>query len=302
MATSGAVWARLRAPVLGHLAKALGRYWNDSCDRHAASVTYYAFLSLFPLLLVLGSMVGFVLRDEGGREERLQAYLSDYIPATLAERLVQILTDNAGAAGILGLAGLVIAGLGWVDTLRESIRAVWHQPSPTGSIVVKKLKDLLILAGLGLTVLVSTGVSAVATQLINEGWTLLGASRDQVAARALLWILALALALLSDVALFSYLLLWLPRSAEPFGKVVRAALFGAVLIEACKYLGLYYFGAVIDRGADAYGVSLAVAIGLLLWMNLIARVIMLTAAWAVTSPYRADVRPSGTASEPATAA
>ena len=300
----GALWQRLRrsVPALDHLLKALKRYWDDSCDRLAAGVTYYAFLSLFPLLLVLGSVVGFVLRDEGSREERLQAYLSDYIPATLADRLVQILIDNAGTAGILGLAGLIIAGLGWVDTLRESIRLVWHQPSPGGSIVAKKLKDLVILAGLGLTVLVSTAVSAVATQVVNEGWVLLGVSQDQVAARVLLWLLALALALMSNVALLSYLLLWLPRSAELFPPVMRAALFDAVLIEGLKYLALYYSAGVLDRGADAYGVSLAVAIGMLLWVNLIARLIMLTAAWAVTSPHRGDVPPSGTAPEPAAAA
>ena len=143
MATGfGVAWQRVRGvlPALDRLEKAVCRYWDDNCDRLAASVTYYAYLSLFPLLLLLGSIMGFVLRDEGSRQERLQGYLSDYIPATLTDRLVQVLSDNAGTTGLLGLAGLVIAGLGWVDTLRESIRAVWHQPSPAGNVVVKKLR------------------------------------------------------------------------------------------------------------------------------------------------------------------
>ena len=163
--------------------------------------------------------------------------------------------------------------------------------------MVKKLKDLLILAGLGLTVLVSTGISAVATQLVNEGWTVLGVSRDQVVARVLLWLLALAIALASNAVLLTYLLLWLPRTAEPFRRVLGAALVGAVFLEIAKYVGLYYFGLVMGRGADAYGVTIAVAIGMLLWVNLTARLLMLTAAWAVTSTGRADVRPSGTAAQ-----
>ena len=290
-------WQRIRGstPGLDHLLKALARYWNDSCDRLAAAVTYYGFLSLFPLLLVVASVTGFLLRNQRTRQQRLLEYLSGYLPTSLAEQLVQIVSDHAGTTGLLGLLGLLIAGLGWVDTLRESIRAVWHQPSPSGSILRKKVLDVMILAGLGLTALLSVGVSAVATRLAGWGYDLVGISPDQVVARLGLQLLALVLALLSDVALLTYLLLRLPRTAEPFFRIVRAAFVGALLLEVAKYLGFYYFSVILARGANVYGISLATAIGLLLWVNLMARFMMFTAAWAVTAPYRSDVPPSDTA-------
>lgn len=292
-----AAWQRLRrsVPLADHLSKAAARYAEDRCARLAAAVTYYGFLSLFPLLLLVSSVIGFLLRDEGARQQRLFAYLSDYVPRNLADRLVEIMSEHAGTAGLLGLVGLVIAGVGWVDTLRESIRAVWHQTATESTLVRKKLMDLLILAGLGLTVLLSVTGSAVATSLATQGSDLLGVASDQGGGQLVLRLLALGLAVLSDVALLSYLLVWLPRTAEPFRRVARAALVGAVLLEVAKYLGIYYFGLIIGRGADLYGVSLAASIGALLWVNLIARCILFTAAWAVTAPYREDVRPSGTA-------
>ena len=293
-------WQRIRhsAPGLDHLVKALARYWNDSCDRLAAAVTYYAFLSLFPLLLLIASVIGYLLRDQMERRQQLLEYLSDYLPPALAESLVRIVSEHAATTGLLGVLGLLIAGLGWVDALRESIRAVWHQPSPTGSIIRKKLMDVLILAGLGVTALVSVGVSAVATELAALGYSFFDIPTDQAVARAALQALAFGLAVLSDVALLTYLLLRLPRSAEPFFRVVQASFVGALLLEFAKYLGFYYFDLVLDKGANVYGVSLATAIGLLLWVNLMARFMMFTAAWAVTAPYRSDVPPSGSAGSP----
>jgi membrane protein len=299
-AQAATAWQRIRrsAPGVDHIAKALARYWNDSCDRLAAGVTYYGFLSLFPLLLLIASVTGYLLRNQGTRQERFFEFLNDYIPSALAQRLVQIVSEHAGTTGLLGLLGLLIAGLGWVDALRESLREVWHQPSPSGSILRKKLLDVVILIGLGLTALVSLGVSAVATRLATLGYEFFDISPEQVAARTALQVLAFALAVLSDVALLTYLLLRLPRTAEPFLRVVQAAFVGALLLEVAKYLGFFYFGAVLTRSANVYGTSLATALGLLLWVNLMARFMMFTAAWAVTAPYRYDVPPSGSAGRP----
>ncbi|MDQ3423981.1 MAG: YihY/virulence factor BrkB family protein [Actinomycetota bacterium] len=293
----GGRWHALRRafPGADHLGKALGRYFEDSSDRLAAAITFYGFLCLFPLLLVVGSVVGFVVRDNPERRAELLAHLGDFVPDSLADRLVQLISDSAGTTGILGLVGLTVAGLGWVDTLRESLRSIWHQAPHAGNIVVKKLVDSLILVGLGATILASIAVSGFATSLTGQGLALLGIPEDRPLAVAVIRVVALLLALLSNVAILAYLLRWLPRTAHPFGRVLRGAVVGAVILEAAKYLGFYYFSILIGRGADLYGGSLAAAFGLLLWINITARFIMFTAAWTVTAPYRDDVRPSGTA-------
>jgi len=293
-------WQALRRafPQLDHLGKALARYFDDSADRLAAAITYYGFLCLFPLLLLLGSVVGFVVRDDPARQRGLLVHLGDFVPDSLGDRLIQLVAERAGITGVLGLVGLLVAGLGWVDALRESLRAVWHQKPNAGNIAVKKLQDTLIIAGLGGTLLLSVAVSVFATSLTGQALSLLGIPQDEALSRAVLRIVAVALALASNMAIFAYLLVWLPKTAQPLRRVLKGALLGAILLEAAKYLGFYYFGILITRGSDLYGASLAAAFGLLLWINVMARLVLFTAAWTVTAPYRGDVRPSGTSPEP----
>lgn len=289
-------WQRLRtSPPVDHLVKAFTRYFANGSDRHAASITYYGFLGLFPLLLLLGSVVGYVVRDDPAKQRRLLARLSDYAPQTLADQLVTLASDHAGTTGLLGLVGLVVAGLGWVDALRESIRSLWHQQAHQGKLVPKKLKDLLVLVGLGIAIALSVVASGLATWLTARTLGLIGLAEEQLLATSVLRVTALGVAVVTDVALLTYLLIWLPRTAHPFRRVLSGALVGAVLIEIGKFAGFYYFDVIIDRGADLYGASLAAAVGLLLWINAMARVLMFAAAWAVTAPYREDVQPSGTA-------
>ncbi len=293
-------WQALRRafPRLDHLGKALARYFDDSGDRLAAAITYYGFLCIFPLLLLLGSVVGFVVRGDPDRQRDLLSHLGDFVPDSLGDRLVQLVAERAGITGFLGLVGLVVAGLGWVDALRESLRAVWHQEPHAGNIVVKKLQDTLVIVGLGGTLLLSVAVSVSATWLTSQALSLLGISQDEGLSHAVLRAVAVALALASNVAILAYLLLWLPKTTEPLRRVLGGALLGAILLEAAKYLGFYYFGILISRGTDLYGASLAAAFGLLLWINVMARLVLFTAAWTVTAPYRVDVRPSGTSPEP----
>ncbi len=289
-------WRRVRtSPIFDHLVKAFARYFADSSDRHAASITYYGFLGLFPLLLLLGSVVGYVVRGDPAQQRRLLEQLVNYAPETLADQLVTLASEHAGTTGLLGLMGLVVAGLGWVDALRESIRSLWHQEAHHGKLVPKKLKDLLILAGLAITIAFSIAASGLATWLTAQGLGLFGISEQHLLAASLVRVTAVLVAVVTDVMLLVYLLVWLPRTAEPFRRVLSGAVVGAVLIELGKYAGFYYFDVVIGRGADLYGASLAAAVGLLLWINAIARVVMFAAAWAVTAPYREDVQPSGTA-------
>ena len=86
----------------------------------------------------------------------------------------------------------------------------------------------------------------------------------------------------------------LPRVKTPLVKVLRTAVFGAVLFEILKFGGAYYVARTTTKGEATYG-TFAVVVGLLLFLNLASRLILITAAFAVTAPYDSDVAPSGTA-------
>ncbi|MEX2289376.1 MAG: YihY/virulence factor BrkB family protein [Mycobacteriales bacterium] len=287
------VAAREKRPALDHLIRAFGRYQADAGDRLAASVTFFGFLSFFPILALATSILSYALGDDAVGTVVNQ--VNSYAPG-LAEQLElrEILSDNrkAGAAGALGLAGLLYSGLGWVDALREAVRAIWHHNVKAGNFLVKKVKDVIVLLGLGLTVLVSIAVSA-ATGAFTDFALGLVALDDSGPARVLAKIVGFTLGIATSTALFTYLFWRLPRVQSPFRRIIRGALLAAVLFEVLKRVGAIY----IERTTEnpLYG-SFAVVVGLLVWINIVSRMLLVCAAWTVTAPYDSDIEPSGTAS------
>ncbi|MGB8650308.1 MAG: YihY/virulence factor BrkB family protein [Mycobacteriales bacterium] len=282
---------RARFPLLDHLVRAVGRYQADTGDRLAAAVTFYWFLSLFPMLLLAIWVFSLVNGDSAVSDVRQG--LAGYLPSQLVDTISTTIGTNAGKAGLLGAVGLLLSGLGWIDALREAIRSVWHQNVKAGNIVVRKSADVLALSGL----IVTIGASVFVTGILGNGpaWLLaqLGVSHT-AGAVAFTYVLGLLLAGVADVALFLYLFLRLARVPSPFRQVVKGALFGAVGFAVLKLVGGYYVQRTTSKGEATYG-TFAVVVGLLLFLNLLSRLVLLAAAFAVTGPGDSDVRPSGTA-------
>lgn len=284
--------AREKRPALDHLIRAFGRYQADAGDRQAAAVTFFGFLSFFPILALATSVLSYALGDEAvGTVVR---EVNNYAPG-LADQLglEDILTDNrkAGAAGLIGLLGLLYSGLGWVDALREAIRAIWHHNVKEGNFLVKKAKDVVVLLGLGVTVVLSIAISAVTGAFSGYALELVGLEGQPVAT-AVTWVVGVLLGLGTSTALFLFLFWRLPKVQSPFRRVIKGALLAAVLFEVLKRVGALY----IERTTEnpLYG-SFAVIVGLLVWINIVSRMLLICAAWTVTAPYDSDIEPSGTA-------
>ena len=282
---------RARFPLLDHLVRAVQRYQADAGDRLAAAVTFYWFLSLFPILLV--AIYAFRLVQGDSAVAEVQKGLSGYLPAQLVDTIAKTLSKDAGKAGVIGLVGLVFSGLGWIDGLREAIRTVWHQNVKAGNIVVRKLVDAGVLAGLLAVIAASVFVTSLAAS--GPKFLLEQLNVEKTGAAVLFTkVLGIGLGGLADLALFLYLFVRLARVATPLREVLRGAVFGAVAFGVLKIVGAYYVQHTTTKGEATYG-TFAVVVGLLLFLNLLSRAILLAAAFAVTGPGDDDTRPSGTA-------
>jgi membrane protein len=282
---------RQRAPWLDHLIRAWSRYQSDSGDRLAASVTYFGFLSFFPIIALAFSVAGFVVDAYPSAQKDLIRQINNFLPGLSDKLNVATIGDAKVASGIIGLLGLLLAGLGWIDALREAIRVMWHHNLKVGNFFKKKTLDIGILAGLGLTMIASVAVTGVSSSAM--GWFLqhIGLQGSTVA-NVLLRIVGYVLALAVDVAIFLFLLTRLPKVATPMRQVLKGALFGAVGFEILKTVGSLLVKSATHN--PVYGVF-AVVVGLLIWINYISRFTLFVAAWTVTAPFDTDVRPSGTA-------
>src|SRR5690348_4106978 len=108
---TGVSTIRDRRPIIDHFVRAFSRYQADAGDRLAASVTYFGFLSFFPLVALAFSVAGFVVDAYPDAQSKLTEEINSFLPG-LADKLdVTTIGDAKVATGIVGLAGLLLAGL-----------------------------------------------------------------------------------------------------------------------------------------------------------------------------------------------
>lgn len=283
--------ARARRPFLDHLVRTYQRYQADTGDRLAAAVTFYWFLSLFPILLLAIAIAGYALGDSA-RPEIVKGF-SGFLPQGVAKTVGDVVANSKGKAGLLGIIGTLLSGLGWIAGLREAIRTIWHQNVSAGNLVVAKIRDVVVLVGLFAVIAASVGVSIVATASTDAVVSFLGI--DQLPGASVLTnVLAYVVGGAVDVVVFLFLFTGLARVPTRLSRVVKGAVFGAVVFELVKFAGAKYVASTTTKGEATYG-TFAVVVGLLLFLNLVTRGILLAAAFTVTAPYDSDVRPSGTA-------
>jgi membrane protein len=286
-----------------HLARAGGRYQRTQGDLMAAGVTYFVFLGLFPILLLVASVIGLVLAGNQLLQEELFAAIRDAFPGSVGRQLVSQLRgsiDGAGFLGLIALAGFLYAGLRAMDKLRIGMEQIWKGYVDEPDVLRDNLQDLVALVALGAVGLASLGLTGGVTQATSWVLDLLGLS-DEPGYGVLTWLLGIALAVVADVVVFLWLLRVVPSVNHPLRLLLPGALFGAAGVEVLKLIGGYYLSLISDSvTASAFGG----AVGLLVWINLVARFAFFTAAWTSTlrrieavSPVR--VAPPVTASVPA---
>jgi membrane protein len=288
---------RRRHRWFDHLARAGGRYQRTQGDLVAAGVTYFVFLGLFPVLLLIASIIGLVLAGDELLQAELFAAIRDAFPGTVGRQLVRQLRgaiDGAGYLGLIALLGSLYAGLRAMDKLRIGMERIWKGHVDEPDVLRDNLQDLVSLLVLGAVGLTSLGLTGGVTQATSWVLDLLGLS-DAFGFGVLTQVLGIALAVAVDTAVFLWLLRVVPSVSHPLRLLLPGALFGAAGVEVLKLIGGYYLSLIADSvTASAFGG----AVGLLVWINLVARFAFFTAAWtstlgrieAVSPPW--EVRPA----------
>ena len=272
---------RRRHRWFDHLARAGGRYQRTQGDLMAAGVTYFVFLGLFPVLLLIASVVGLVLAGDELLQAELFAAIRDAFPGTVGRQLVSQLRgaiDGAGFIGLIALAGSLYAGLRAMDKLRVGMERIWKGHVDPPDVLRDNLQDLVSLVALAAVGLASLGLTGAVTQATSWVLDLLGMA-DEPGFGVLTWVLGITLAVAVDTAVFLWLLRVVPSVNHPLRLLLPGALLGAAGVEVLKLIGGYYLSLISDSvTASAFGGS----VGLLVWINLVARFAFFMAAWTST--------------------
>lgn len=280
------VWARWQRtrPL-----RAWKRYDDLRGNRLAGAVSFYGFVSLFPLLLLSAVAATLVAGPSGVAV--VQEIVDENLPGLGID--VSTFYDRAGTLGLIGLATLVFTGLGWVDACRAAVRSMWGLDDQPGNLVARKAVDFVALIGLGVLIVVSWGASVLLGELAQtvldelglEGWL----------SRAALWLSGSVLSIGASALMFAYLLTGLPRIKVPVKELALTAIVGAVAFEVLKQFLVSYVAGPASRSAFA---AFATPLALLAWIYLVTRLLMYLAALSAESAVEASGATAEDAGEP----
>ena len=270
-------------PLLDHALRMNEHYGKVKGSLQAGAVTYFAFLSFFPILAVSFFFVGYVARVYPDAQENLSEAIGQLLPGIIGGGDGQIdlaeIEKSAGAVGLVGLAGVLYAGLGWLSAMRDALVVVFEvEQREQPNLVVGKLRDLMTLALIGTILILSVAISGLVSRFSAQilDWVGLGTELSP-----LLKLLTVALGLGANMLLFFALFALLAQPHTPRRSLWSGALLGALGFEVLKRLSGLLLGLTENSPAfQAFGIALI----LLVWINYFSRVVMYAASWAPTSP------------------
>jgi membrane protein len=276
-------------PGVDHTVRMQEQYGATKASQQAGAVTYFGFLSVFPVLALAFFVVGWVSKVFPDAQDTLVKAIGQMFPGIIGTRDNQIqlkdIEHAAGTVGLIGLVGVLYSGLGWLSALRDALIAVFELPEREQPSLVKgKLRDLLTLAIIGVVLLVAVAFTGLVSGFSGDllGWVGLGKQLGW-----LVQVLVVVLGLLANAVLFFAMFRLLAAPDLPKRALWSGALLGAVGFEILKQVSGLLIRAT--QGQPAFQIF-GLALILLVWINYFSRIVLYAAAWAWTHPLAREQR------------
>lgn len=247
-----------RHPFLAFGHGVIKKYAEDEAGYQAALLTYYAFLSLFPLLLVLTTLT----ERFAGRYPHLEAKIisgtTSYFPL-LGNQLASHVHGlrSSGLALAAGVLFTLYGTRGLAAAFRRGIQHMWHVPRNERTGFPRSMVDNLIIICVGGAGFILASLSAGLAGAVGHGWAFR--------------VLASALNACVLFGVFTFLIR-LSVAKHARGQEIRLAAAGAAIgLVILQTAGSYLLAREL-RGLDALYSYFAVALGLLFWIYLQAQI------------------------------
>jgi YihY family inner membrane protein len=248
-----------RVPAFGIPVAVLKKFSDDGAGNAAALIAYWGFFSIFPLLLLFVTILGFVLDGDPGRQQSITDSVIRQFPVVGIHP--QSLTGSPTGLTV-GIAGTLLSALGVTTAVQNAFNLVYAVPH-------RRQPDFFVARVRGLEIVVVVGVlqvsSSTVTGLVTNGLGGVGLSVAGV-------VLSLGLNFLLFLAAFRLL----TNPSVPTSELwpgIGLATVGWSLLQAVG--GLYV--AHVVKGSEATYGTFATVIGLLVWLYLGARIVVISA-------------------------
>lgn len=241
-----------RHPVVGFPLAVTYKFFDDQGNYLAATVTYYAFIAIFPLLLIASSVLGFLLQGNADlRQAVLTSALSQFPIVGTQLGAPQGLQGSASAVVVGALAALYgVLGLG--QAAQNAVNVAWAVPRNSRlNPLVSRLRSFVLMILAGVTVLLVAMLSSAASHL-----SLFGAEAH-TEIRLLFLLSSVAL----NAVVISVMLGLATRQRENVREVLPGGVAIAVMWQLLQAAGGLYVARVVAR-ADDLNAVFALVLGL----------------------------------------
>ncbi|MEO5840435.1 MAG: YihY/virulence factor BrkB family protein [Acidimicrobiales bacterium] len=247
-------------PWAGYPIAVIYKFFDDQGTYLAALITFYAFLSLFPLLLLLSSILGFVLQSSPHLQQVfLDSALSQF-PIIGDELRDPKGLHGSGVAVAIGAVTAVYGALGVAQATQHAMNVAWAVPRNLRPNPLKaRLRSLLLIATAGIPVLATTVLSALGSSARSFGADISG----------LVAVLATLASVIVNTVVFVLVFRVSTGDRLTIRQVAPGALAAAAAWQLLQLTGTAYVGHVFKGASNTYGVF-ALVLGLVAWLFLAA--------------------------------
>ena len=248
-----------RHPPLAFVIAVLRNFSDQQAGNAVVLIAYYAFLSIFPLLLAFISILGFVLEgDPSARATIVGSALREF---PIAGADVAKLNGSGVALGV-GLVGTLWSGLTITLAVENAFSRIYGiPPREQPNFLVARWRGLKLLAVIGVLQVLAT----VAAGAVSGGF-----------GGVLVTAAGIVVALLLDLVLFFVVFRFLIPAVIPTRQLWPGIVIAAIGWDVLQALGGLYIGHVVKGADQTYG-TFATVIGLLAWLYLGARILIYAA-------------------------
>lgn len=254
---------RQRSKAGNTLVLTIQSFRQHRTGRNAALVSHYGFLSVFPLLLVFTTILGFVLQSRPGLRDQIIDSAFNRIPI-IGEKVgsePQELKGNVLAL-IVGLVVALWAGMRAFNVFQSALDDV-------AEVALNHRRNLLRTRARSLLGIVVVGGAQIATAILTA---LVAVSGVRVLHRALLVVGAVLVNTLVIAAAYR----WLCVRSFTWRQVAPGAIAAGIAFAALQIAGTVVVGRAIANASSVYG-TFASVIALLTWLSLHAFVALVGA-------------------------
>jgi membrane protein len=248
-------------PRLRFLAAVLKKFLDDQGGQLAALVAYYGFVSLFPLLLVLVTVLGFVLQGDPGERQRILDSALGQFPLISDQLKLQSLTGSSIGLTV-GVLGSLLAGMGVTGATQNAFNRMWSVPfKDRPNFIHAHLRGLGMLAILGTLFIVSTTAAGFVGSASHTAPKVIG---------------GIVVAFAFNLALFMTAFKLLTAVEVTWRQLLPGVIVAAVFWQLLQHLGGLYVDHELKHTQPLYGIF-AVVLGLLAWLYLGAQLTIFAA-------------------------